>query len=191
VPSVNRSEECQKPEEFELAWLRRWRLFPQVDGFQQSQSVARIDVIWQLSTWQSVDSDPHVLLRQHSDVPVRYPVWSRYWLPSTVTSSNLPILKVWRTPMDLFFTVTNLSNHSPSDVQHASSHCETEWPQELYAQLLNRTNDLPGHFCGLTCYSFSAAVSLRRAIFSKNVSSLLAQAEETVVDGEGSEPVRS
>jgi hypothetical protein len=54
-------------------WLRGWSLFPHVDGFQQSPSVYRIDVIWQLSTWQAVDSDPHVLLRQHSDVPVRYP----------------------------------------------------------------------------------------------------------------------
>jgi hypothetical protein len=80
--------------------------------------------------------------------------------------------------MGLLFTVTNLSNQSSSDVQHASSHCETEWPQELYAQLLNGANDHPGHFCGLTCYSFSAAVSLRRAIFSKKVSSLLAHAEE-------------
>jgi hypothetical protein len=39
--------------------------------------------------------------------------------------------------MGLFFTVTHLSNHSASDVQHASSHCETEWPQGLYSQLLN------------------------------------------------------
>jgi hypothetical protein len=69
--------------------------------------------------------------------------------------------------MGLFFTVTDLSNHSPSDVQHASSRCETEWSQELYTQLLNRTNDHPGRFRRLTCYSFSAAVSLRRAIFSK------------------------
>ena len=41
--------------------------------------------------------------------------------------------------MGLFFTVTNLFNDSPYDVRHASSHCKTEWPQELYAQLLSRT----------------------------------------------------
>jgi hypothetical protein len=70
---VDSSEECQKPEKSELVWLRGWRLFPHVDGFQQSLSVCRIDVIWQISTRQAIDSDPHVVLRQHSDVPVRYP----------------------------------------------------------------------------------------------------------------------
>jgi hypothetical protein len=72
-PLVDSSEECQKPEKSELVWLRGWRLFPHVDGFQQSLSVCRIDVIWQLSTRQAVDSDSHVFLRQPSDVPVRYP----------------------------------------------------------------------------------------------------------------------
>jgi hypothetical protein len=33
-----------------LAWLRCWRLFPQMDRFQQSLSIGQIDVIWQLST---------------------------------------------------------------------------------------------------------------------------------------------
>jgi hypothetical protein len=69
---VDRPAECQKPEKSELVWLRGWHMFPDVDGFQQSLSVCRIDVIWQLSTRQAVDSDPHVLLRQHSDVPVSY-----------------------------------------------------------------------------------------------------------------------
>jgi hypothetical protein len=48
-------------------------LFPHVDRFQQRLSVGQMDVIWQVSTRQAVDSDPHVLFRQHSDVPVRFP----------------------------------------------------------------------------------------------------------------------
>jgi hypothetical protein len=70
---VDSSADCRKPEKSELVWLRGWRLFPHVDGFQQSLSVGQIDVVWQLSTRQAVDSDPHLVLRQHSGVPVRYP----------------------------------------------------------------------------------------------------------------------
>jgi hypothetical protein len=110
-------------------------------------------------------------------------VWSRYWLPSTVTSSNLPALKLWRTLTRLFMAFINSVQLLQLLMRATLRHNVRPSGRKTYTQ-----NCLIGPMIfrvmstALTYYFFSAVVSLKRAIFSKWVSSLIAHTQDGFVD---------